>query len=139
MSILLQPDACKGVRSFELDDYWPIAKPLILKGLGPDFTIEQVYDGIKDGSMQLWMYEDRAALVTIIRTTTEKECLLLACGGNGMSLWLKYLPALEAWAKDQGAIEMVIYGRKGWEKVLNYDIEYCKLVKKLCPEVVQKT
>lgn len=129
--ILPRQDACKGVRPFELDDYWPIAKPLILKGLGPEYTIEQVYNGIRDRSMQLWMYEDKAALVTIIQTTTVKQCLLLACGGNGMSLWLKYLPWLEAWAKDQGAIQMAIYGRKGWERVLNYDIEYCKLVKKI--------
>jgi len=82
--------------------------------------------------MQLFMWQDRAALVTAIQTKADKTyCLLLTLGGDSMSVWFEQLPFLEDWAKRQGAEEMRIYGRYGWARLTGYDIEYCKLVKKL--------
>ena len=81
--------------------------------------------------MQLWTYGE-SALVTTIQTKGGKTyCLLLLLGGERMSEWFQYFPIVESWAKDEGAEEMRLYGRPGWKRLTGYDIEYCKMVKKL--------
>jgi len=78
------------------------------------------------------MYGDVAALVTSIQSKAGKKyCLLLALGGEALSSWFQYLPIVEAWAKDEGAEEVRVYGRKGWARLTGYEIEYVKLVKRL--------
>lgn len=127
-------DLCKGIQSTEIDAVWDIAAPLIQKALdqGSDYDIDDIYEGLKSQKMQLWMWRDVAALVTTIQTKKRKKfCLLLALGGESMSLWLQYLPWLEAWAKDKGAKEMRIYGRIGWSKAIGYEIEYAAMSKSL--------
>ena len=99
---------------------------------GSTYSIDDLYAGLLKGEMQLFMWMDRAALVTAIQTKEgQKFCLLLALGGDSMSIWFEQLPFLEDWAKGQGAKEMRVYGRPGWSRLTGYDIEYVKLVKKL--------
>ena len=117
----------------QIDSYWSIAKPLIQKALdrGSNYTIDQIYRGLKSKEMQLWMWGDTSALVTAIQNRDNKRwCLFLALGGERMNEWQEYLPIVEDWARDKGCQDMRIYGRAGWKK-LGYDIEYTKLVRKL--------
>ena len=88
--------------------------------------------GLCRSEMQLWTWDDRAALVTAIQTSKGKTfCLLLGLGGEALSEWLQYLPIVEDWAKDEGAEEVRIYGRRGWARLTGYDIDYTSMVKKL--------
>ena len=120
--------------SDQIPSIWPIARPLIKKALdrGSNYTLNEVYEGLCTKSMQLWMWGEDAALVTAIQTKAGKTyCLLLALGGSDMSVWFQYLPLVEDWAKDQGAKEVRVYGRPGWKRLTGYDIDYCRMSKKL--------
>ena len=124
----------RGYAAREIPAVWSWVKPLVEKALdrGSNYTVEQIYDGLCCKEMQLWAYGTQAALVTTIQTKGGITfCLLLALGGRRMSDWFEYLPIVESWAKDEGAQEVRIYGRPGWIRLTGYDIEYCKLVKKL--------
>ncbi len=141
MSISHLKVSCKGYQADQIDSVWGVAKPLIQKALdrGSNYTIDEIHEGLLSNEMQLFMWMDKAALVTAIQTKRGKTfCLLLTLGGDSMSLWFEQLPFLEDWAKGQGAEEMRIYGRLGWARLTGYDIEYVKMVKQLCP-VDQRT
>ena len=117
----------------QIDSVWGDAKPLIQKALdrGSNYTIDQVYRGLRSKEMQLWMWGNDAALVTTIQNRDDKRwCLFLALGGECMNEWQEYLPIVEDWARSNGCQDMRIYGRAGWKK-LGFDIEYTKLVRKL--------
>ena len=134
MSNLSPKVPCRGYQPNEIDSVWSIAKPMLQRALdrGSNYSIDDLYAGLLKGEMQLFMWMDRAALVTAIQTKEgQKFCLLLALGGDSMSIWFEQLPFLEDWAKGQGAKEMRVYGRPGWSRLTGYDIEYVKLVKKL--------
>jgi len=123
---------CYG--SDQIPAIWSKAKPLIEKALdrGSNYSIDEIYMGLCREEMQLWMWDDDAALVTSIQNSKGKcFCLLLALGGALMDRWFQYLPIVEDWARDQGAEEMRVYGRHGWARLTGYDVEYTKLVRKL--------
>ena len=117
----------------QIDAYWGIAKPLIQKALdrGSNYTIDDIYAGLRSKAMQLWMWGDEAALVTTIQNKNEKRwCLFLALGGENMGAWQECLPIIEDWARSRGCTESRIYGRPGWKR-LGFKIEYTKLVREL--------
>lgn len=104
---------------------WERAKPSIVKALdrGSNRTIDEIYEGLLRSEMQLWLW-DYSVLVTALEINElgKKHCLLLTLGGECMSDWIQYLPLVEDWAKDEGAKEMQIYGRKGWARVTGYTL-----------------
>ena len=121
----------------EIPSIWVRAKPLIQKALdrGSNYTIDAIYEGLVSREMQLWMWGHDTALVTTIQVKSgTKYCLLLCLGGKDMSVWFQHLSIVEDWAREQGAEEVRIYGRIGWARLTGYDIDYCKMSKKLCPE-----
>ncbi len=124
----------RGYRADEIPTIWPVAAPLIQKALdrGSSYTLDQVYEGLCNKNMQLWMWGEEAALVTTIQTKAGITfCLLLALGGANLSAWFQYLPIVEAWAKDEGCEEVRVYGRLGWKRLTGYDIDYVRMSKKL--------
>ena len=84
----LQPTAelrCYG--SEQIQAIWPVAKPLIQKALdrGSIYSIDEIYMGLRRKEMQLWMWADKAALLTVIQNIEGKlHCLLLALAGESM-------------------------------------------------------
>lgn len=128
-------DECKLFcpNSKQIDSVWAVAKPLIEKALdrGSNYTINDIYTGLKLKQMQLWMHGTDAALVTTIQNRDDKRwCLLLALGGTNMEEWGEYLPLIDDWARSMGCTQLRIYGRAGWKK-LGFEIEYTKLVREL--------
>ena len=116
---------------------WDEVKPHIQRALdrGSNYTIENIYDGLRTTQMQLWVWradEIEAALVTTIQERKGvKFCLYLALGGSKMSEWGEHMPIVETWAKENGCEEMRIYGRAGWARPFGFDIEYTKMSRKL--------
>jgi len=120
--------------SGEIDVYWPHAAPLIQRALdrGSNYTIDQIYEGLKTSAMQLWLWGSDAAMVTTIQNDEgTRWCLLLAIGGDSMDEWLPCLPIVENWARDCGCSEMRIYGRIGWARRTGYRVDYTKMSKEL--------
>lgn len=120
---------------------WDRVKDHIQRALdrGSNYTLEDIYDNLLFGDMQLWVWQSDdcraeiyAALVTTIQTRKNVTfCLFLALGGSKLDEWIEFLPIVERWAKENDCDEMRIYGRIGWARHIGYDIEYTKMTKRL--------
>ena len=129
---------CRGYQAHQIPFIWDRVKPHIQKALnrGSNYTIKDIYEGLTNKTMQLWVWQGKpeiyGALVTTIQSKGDKTwCLFLVLGGTRMNEWIGLLPVIEDWARSQGCNEMRLYGRIGWAKVTGYDIEWTKMSKKL--------
>jgi len=134
LNLALQ-DACK-LRCYSSDQIpavWEKARPFIKSALdrGSNHTLAEIYEGLCSKQMQLWMYGNGALVTSIQTDKRNKYCLLLTLAGERMSEWFQYFPIVENWARDEGAVEMRLYGRPGWKKITGYKIDYCKMSKQL--------
>lgn len=122
------PKVIYQIPYWQVDDYWPKAAPLIQKALDvqDEWTLDAVYRKLVNSDdpcpMQLWYIPDSGAIVTQIQTfpTGVRKCLLFLGGGSSLDQSLHTHAEIENWArKFRGCTKMVIYGRRGWLKVLD--------------------
>ncbi len=98
---------------------------------------DDVEKDILGGMGFLWLAGDgskilAAATTCLVRTHTDKVCILTACAGEQMPRWRPLLAVIEAYAKAEGCASLRIYGRKGWARVLDdYDVTHIVLEKGL--------
>ena len=125
-------------QSHQIPYVWDKVKDHIQRGLdrGSEYTLDDIFVGLCNREFQLWISSGdgiEAAMVTSIQTDRQgiTFCLLLAVGGENMNEWKNFLPQVEQWAKDEGATEMRIFGRRGWARALGYDIKYTAIGKTL--------
>ena len=127
-------------QSSEIPEIWPYVEPLLKRAIDRqqpygNYTIGDIYEGLKRADMQLWTAEGsglEAAWVTSIQTKNGTTfCLLLACGGENLHAWKHFLRHVSEWAKEKGATELLIFGRYGWARVLDFDICYAVMRKPL--------
>jgi len=107
-----------------VSQFWPHVKNLIYSafqrgGLGSFSAVE---GDTLAGRALLWLAWDGklhgVAITQIQQTEFEKSCVILACGGTGISEWLPLLETLERYAKSEGCKVIRLFGRKGWMKKL---------------------
>ncbi len=120
-------------------DIWPHVAPLIhgaVKRTNLSHTLDIELD-VLCGRSLLWLAWDgrtvkAAATTALIKTDVEKVCVLTACGGGDMRLWLPLLRRIESYARDEGCACVRIHGRKGWARVLDgYRAQHVILRKEL--------
>jgi hypothetical protein len=119
-------------------EIWPHVAELIrtaVKRTNLSHTADIEYDTLH-GDGLLWIAWDEtikaAATTSLIRTDRDKVCILTACAGEDMQLWLPLLGKIEAYAKAEGCACVRIYGRKGWARVLkDYQVEQIVLERQL--------
>ena len=115
-------------------DFWQHARPLISSAIErTDLSaIEDIESDVLEGKQLLWLawsdHIEAAATTHLAR----KVCTLTACAGHQRERWLPLFGKIENYARAEGATKMRIYGRKGWERVLDgYQAEYVILEKSL--------
>ena len=108
----------------EIPVIWEMVEPFIHRGLdrGSIYTIEDVYDGLRNNSFQLWTFQNPQLKAVLITQILENNCYLLILSGINMKEWLWTLVTIEEWAKSLNCKKMKIHGRKGWSRILNYNI-----------------
>jgi hypothetical protein len=120
-------------------EVWPHVAYLIrraVKRTNLSHTRDIEHDILR-GNGLLWLAFDgqavkAAATTSLIRTDRDIVCVLTACGGDEMDMWLPLLSKIEAYAKAEGCACVRIYGRKGWARVLDgYRIDHVILRKAL--------
>jgi hypothetical protein len=62
---------------------------------------------------------DAVAMTRLERTDVGLVCVIVACEGNKRHRWLPLLAGIEAYAKGEGCRSVRIFGRKGWQRVLD--------------------
>ena len=122
-----------------VNDVWPLARELIRSAI--DYTELNDFSDIETdvlyGDQLLWLaYENKsieaAATTQIIKVRNQKVLILTACAGHDRGRWLPLFEKIEQFGRDEGCKRCRIYGRKGWERVLNgYRVEHVILEKVL--------
>jgi len=113
---------------------WPLARDLILAAIErtnlSDFAdIEQA---VLSGDQLLWLAISDRVEAAATTHLSRNVCTLTACSGHQRERWLPLFSRIEKYAKDEGCHTMRLYGRKGWERVLDgYRAEYVILEKSL--------
>lgn len=109
----------------EVGKLWPHVAPWIKRAMerGDLGTFAAVEADVMAGHALLWLVwqapDIKAAAVTqISRSERSKVCMIVACGGEGITLWLPLIGKIEAYARDEGCDLVRILGRKGWTRVL---------------------
>lgn len=117
---------------------WPQAAPLIRAAIErtdlSDFAM--IEKQVLAGDQLLWLaisdHIEAAATTHLVKTPGRPVCILTACSGAQRERWLPLFSQIERYAKDEGASRMRIFGRKGWERVLDgYRVEHVILEKAL--------
>lgn len=123
-----------GVQHDEIDEFWPlirhlIEKPLIRTGV-KDFSPEDIRDAVKDRRMQCWIaHKDGKILVaaiTQILCYPQRKVLGVPFVGAEKGFlddWLIHMETLKDYGREKGCGAVRIWGRKGWLKVFDPDVE----------------
>lgn len=92
---------------------------------------------VLDGGGLLWLAWngatiEAAATTALIETDADKVCILTACSGRDRDRWLPLLAGIEAYAKAEGCARVRIYGRRGWQRLLDgYSLKHVILERAL--------
>lgn len=115
---------------------WSQAGPLIRSAI--ERTGLSEFAGIEKevlaGDQLLWLalsdHIEAAATTKLVKIGGRKICILVACSGQQRERWLPLFARIEKYAQDEGCATMRIFGRKGWQRVLNgYRVEHVILEK----------
>lgn len=91
---------------------------------------------ILSGDQLVWLaWDGSIAAVAVTHKSsigTRTICTLTACQGYERDKWLPLFEKIEDYARNEGCSAMRLYGRKGWERVLNgYKVENVVMEKAL--------
>lgn len=114
--------------------FWPYAGPMIRVAIERTrlSEFEDIERQVLAGEQLLWLAWSDHIEAAATTHLTRGVCTLTACSGHQRERWLPLFEAIEKYAKDEGCSTMRIYGRKGWERVLDgYRAEYVILEKGL--------
>ena len=84
---------------------------------GGTHDIIDIYEGLHNGTMQLWPAE-KSCLVTEIIKYPKKKVLNIFLGGGDLTEILSMHDDVISWAKQQGCTALNMTGRFGWKKPL---------------------
>ncbi len=118
---------------------WPYIEPLIAEAAaesGGRVTADDLFALVQSGQMQLWLGASDTvefAVLTEIRQGRRKALRIICISGKLESA-LPFLPALEAWAREQGCDLIEAIGRKGFERVTGWHCSHVFLERELWTE-----
>ena len=98
---------------------------------------EDIERDVLKGNQLLWLAWNGEAIEAVATTHLvlvggRKICVLTACAGQDRDRWLPLLAHIEGYAKNEGCEVMRIFGRRGWQRVLEgYHVENVVLEKEL--------
>jgi hypothetical protein len=113
---------------------WPLARDLIKAAIErtdlSDFA--DIEKDVLAGDQLLWLAISDRVEAAATTHLSRNVCTLTACSGHQRERWLPLFSEIEKYAAKEGCHTMRIYGRKGWERVLDgYRAEYVILEKDL--------
>jgi hypothetical protein len=118
----------------DVDQVWPYAGGLIRSavertGLSDFADIEK---DVMSGDQLLWLVISDKIEAAGTTHLSRGVCTITACGGHLMDRWVKLHSRIEKYAKDEGCHTVRLYGRKGWQRVLDgYKVEHVVMEKTL--------
>lgn len=127
-----------GIQSRNIESVWPSVSSFIDRAIqhcDGKYTKENVKQSLLNRDMQLWLAMSEhieAVLVTeIISYPAKKVCTFVFLAGEDFQRWSGLLHQIEQWAKSQGCESIELFGRPGWQKVLDWERIHIVLRKKI--------
>jgi hypothetical protein len=122
------------VNPADVEKVWPLARDLICAAIErtdlSDFA--DIEKDVLSGDQLLWLAISDRVEAAATTHLSRNVCTLTACSGHQRERWLPLFARIEKYAKDECCSTMRIYGRKGWERVLDgYRVEHVILEKAL--------
>jgi len=122
------------VNPADVKKVWPLARDLICAAIErtnlSDFA--DIERDVLAGDQLLWLAISDRVEAAATTHLSRNVCTLTACSGHQRERWLPLFARIEKYAKDEGCHTMRLYGRKGWERVLDgYSVEHVILEKAL--------
>lgn len=106
----------------QLANVWPEVEPWIAaaieEGQGDENTVD-VLIAIAQGRYWLWHEPKKfAGVVQINDNPRQKVATILYAGGSDLEGMKKAVEWGKGWCKERGISQIRVWGRKGWERVL---------------------
>jgi hypothetical protein len=122
------------VNPADVQKTWPLARDLIRAAIErtelSDF--EYIEKEVLAGNHLLWLAISDHVEAAATTHLSRGVCTLVACSGHERERWLPLFARIEKYAKAEGCKVMRIFGRKGWQRVLDgYQVEHVVLEKVL--------
>jgi hypothetical protein len=118
----------------EVPAIWPYAGCLIRAALEQTelSSFEETEKQVLSGDQLLWLAISDHIEAAATTHLSNNVCTIVACSGHNRERWLPLFSRIETYAKNEGCRCIRIYGRKGWERVLDgYRVEHVILEKAL--------
>jgi hypothetical protein len=119
-------------------EFWPHVRGLIKAAIDRTglSSFGDIEADVINGEQLLWLAWgegiEAAATTHLIKTEDRPICVLTSCSGHERERWLHLFAQIEDYARNEGAKAMRIYGRPGWQRVLDgYRVEHVILEKGL--------
>ena len=108
-----------------IKEVFPIVQDSIDKALkysGNHFIVEDIYNDLLDGKMQLWVLWNvnkkqnfqGCGVTKILQRTNSKALNIFIVTGRNRKQWQDKMPLVEDWAKQNGCTHIETYARPGW-------------------------
>jgi hypothetical protein len=117
----------------EVTQIWPYAGGMIRAAIERTnlSAFEDIERAVLSGDQLLWIAVSDHIEAAATTHLSRGVCTITACSGHQRERWLPLLALIEKYAKDEGC-RMRLYGRPGWERVLDgYRKEFVILEKVL--------
>lgn len=122
------------VPPYQVSEFWPYAGPLIRAAIERTdlSTFEDTERDVLEGKQLLWLAWSGKIEAAATTHLSNNVCTIVACSGHERERWLHLFEKIETYAKNEGCRCIRIFGRKGWERVLDgYRVEHVVLEKAL--------
>ena len=137
------------VKTENVQDAWPQARPLIEKALAYDYlgsmTSTDALRLILNERQQLWIGVDTdifgAILTEVVHYPKNKVLRIIAFStetGHGMNAWYHHLSTLEEFALACGCTALEAWARKGLAEKLKWEHKYAVISKPIKPKQQRK-
>lgn len=113
--------AIKLVTTFEdFKTEYPRVRDLLKEALKHSTNADErgLLNGIADGSYRLWTGENSAAITQNMQWDNRPVCILYLVAGDLSEILGEGQEVISTWAKANGCEGFVLFGRKGWERLL---------------------
>lgn len=123
-----------------IEEMWAHTKEMVGRAYeigGGDSDFETEEREILAGRKLLWFAWREpqilaVAVTELVKVPRFKMCLITACSGTIMPSWIKFIGAIEEYARAEGCDLVRLYGRRGWQRVLlDYSSPWIALEKRL--------
>ena len=117
-------DVITRVPSEDVELIWKQVSSYLVKALDETYAIEDIYEGLIDDRMQLFISWNNnrveSAVVTEIAVYPQSKVLrYFLAGGTNLENWLERIQIIiEKFAKRENCTHIEVAGRKGWVRKL---------------------